>query len=61
MKIVKNNVMMHIPGSDEVEKETVTLLSSCPLCSCAQTSTVSPSITVYVDCTNPTTTSVVMN
>ena len=48
----------YIPGSDGVENETVTLLSSCPLCSCAQTITVSPSVTTYVGCVSPTTTSV---
>ena len=31
----------------EVEKKTVTLLSSSPLCSCAQTITVSPSVATY--------------
>ena len=45
----------------EVEKKTVTLLSSCPLCSCAQTITVSPSVTTYAGCVSPTTTSAGIN
>ena len=61
-----NNWMLYtfhnvkIPRSEEVTKKTVTSRPNCPLCSCAQTVTVSPSVTKYSGWVSPTMTSVVV-
>ena len=51
-------ICAYIPSSEEVAKKTVTSRSNCPLCSCAQTITVSPSVTTYSGCVSPTITTV---
>ena len=50
----------YIPSSEEVVKNTATFRSSCPLCSCAQTVTVSPSVNTYSGWVSPTMTPVVI-
>ena len=51
-------ICAYIPSSEEVAKKTVTSRSNCPLCSCAQTVTVSPSVTTYSSWVSPTITTV---